>query len=143
MYMAHISVRPFKDKRIRSQVPTCASTPNQFRSSWRPGSNHTLWMRTGPSLLRKGHGRGTPPLQAPNRRSLLLSKLILAPVTSSCLLTVFFTAFMSIRRDTKVEISSAYTETFALTQPAKRNPRKARFAVPSLSLRSGGYKERT
>ena len=43
-------------------------------------------MLTGPSLQRKGPGRGTPRLQAPSRRPLLLSKLTLAPATYSYLL---------------------------------------------------------
>ena len=57
MYMAHNSTQPFKDNRLRSQVPTCASTlvrtSDQFRSSWRPGPNHTLRMHMGPSLPSK------------------------------------------------------------------------------------------
>ena len=56
----------------------------------------------GSSLQRKCPSRGTPP----SRRSLLLSKLILAPATSSYLLTAFFTAFMSYRRDSNTDIIS-------------------------------------
>ena len=123
MYTVHTSAWPFKDKRLRSQVPTCASTfsrtSNQFYSSWRPGPNHIQRIWTGPSLQQKGPGMGTPPLQAPNRRPSLLSKLILAPATSLYLLTAF-TAFMSYRRDTRTVISLAYTETFVLILPAIR-----------------------
>ena len=135
MYMVHTSAWPFKDKRFQRQVPTCTSTlahtSNQFHSSQRLGLNHTPRMQTGLSLQQKGPARGTPPLQAPSHRPSLLSKLILAPATSSYLLTAFFTAFMSNRQDTKTVISSAYAETFILTQPAKSTPRRAGFAIPS------------
>ena len=143
MYMVHTPALPFKDKRLRSQVPTCTSTlaltSNQFRPIWRPGLNYIPRMRTRLSLQQKSLGRRMPLLQVPSCRPSLLSKLILAPVTSSYLLTAFFTAFMSDRRNTKTVISSAYAE----TQPAKRTLRRARFAVPSLGLRSRGSEART
>ena len=107
------------------------------------GPNHTPRMHTSPSLQRKGPGRGTPPLQAPNRRPSHSSKLILAPATSSYFFIAFFIAFMSDRRDIKTVISSAYTKIFILTRTAKRTPRRAGFAVPSLSLRNRGSKART
>ena len=145
MNTVHTSARPFKDKCLRSQVTTCTSTlirtSNQFRSSWRPVPNHTPRMRTGPSF--QSPGMGMLPLQVRSHRPSLLPKLILAPATSSYHLTAFFTAFMSDRRDTKTVISSVYAETFALTQPAKRTPRRARFAVSSLTLRRRGSKART
>ena len=77
MYPAHTSALPFKVNRLRSQATTCASTlvhtSNQFRSSWRPGPNHTPRMRTGPSLQRKGHGRGnaSPPGTQPQTFALV------------------------------------------------------------------------
>ena len=128
MYTAHTSSLPFKDNRLRNQVPTWASTlartSNQFHFSWRSGSNHTPRMRMGPLLQRKG-----PPLfQAPNRKPSLLSKLTLAPATFSYLLTAFFIANMSRRLDTKTVISSAYAEILAWTLPAKRIPHRARCA---------------
>ena len=141
MYTAHTSTLPFKDKRPRSLVPICvsilANTSYQFRSSWKPGPNHTPRMQTDLSLQRKGPGREMPPLQAPKHRPSLLSKLILAPATSSYLSTAFFTAFMSDRWDTSV-----YAETFALRRPEKGTQRRTGFAAPSLSLRSKGSKVR-
>ena len=90
-------------------------TSDQFRFSWSPGPNHTPRIQTAPSHQWKG----TPLLQSPNHRPLLLPKLILAPAICSYLATVFFTAFMSQRLDTKTVISSAYTETFAERESAK------------------------
>ena len=143
MYPVHTSALPFKDKRLRNQVPTCTSTFacifNQFRSSWRPGSNHTPRMRMGPSLHRKGPGRRAPFLQAPNCRSLLFSKLILAPAICSYqrnhLLHRLFVCL-----DTKTVISSAYEDTLAPRQPVKRIPSRSGFASSSLSLWSRGSK---
>ena len=110
MYTVHTSAPPFKDNRLRSQVPTWAATlayaSDQFRSSWSPKPNHTPRMRMGPSLQRKGPGRGMTPLQAPRRKPSLLSKLILVPAICSYLATTFFTAFMSKRQDTKTDIIS-------------------------------------
>ena len=147
MYTAHTSALPFKDNRLRSQATnrasTLARTSNQFRSSWRPGPNHTPRMQTGPSLQRKGPGRGTLPLQAPNRKPSLLSKLTLAPATFSYLATASFTATISRRLDTKTVISSANAEIFARTLPLSKIPRRAGRAPLSLSLRSRGSKART
>ena len=147
MYTAHTSTLPFKDNRLRSQVPTCpstlANTSNHFPSSWSPGPNHTPRMRIGPSLQRKGPGRGVPPLKAPNRKPSLLSKLTLATATFSYLSIAFFIASMSIWRDTKTVISSAYAETFVQTRSTKKTPRKAGQTIPSLSLRSRVSKART
>ena len=77
-----------------------------------------------------------------SRRPSHLSKLILVPATSSFLLTAFFITFMSDWWDTKTVISSAYAETFALTQPPKRTPRRGGFGVQSLRLQSRGPKAR-
>ena len=147
MCSAHTSALSFKDNFLRSQVPTCASTlartSNQLRSSWRPGLNHTPRIRTEPSLQRKGPGRGTLPLQAPNRKPSLLSKLTLAPATFSYLATASFTAAMSRRLDTKTVISSAYAEILARTLPLSKIPHRAGRAPPSLSLRSRGSRART
>ena len=146
MYLAHTSTLPFKDNRLRSQVATCASTlartSNQFHSSWRPGPNHTSKMPMDPSLQRKGPGRGTPPLQAPNCKPSLLSKLTLAPATFSYLSTVIFTATMSSRQDTKTMMSSANAEIFARTLPVRKIPCRAGRALSSQSLRSRGSKVR-
>ena len=105
-YTAYTSTLPFKDNRLRSQVPnwtsTLACTSDQFRSSWRPGPNHTLWMQMVPSYQWKGPGWGTSLLQAPNHRLSLLSKKILAPAICSYLATAFFPAFMSRRRDSYI-----------------------------------------
>ena len=85
MYTAHTSALSFKDNRLRSQVPTSASTlaptSDHFRSSWRLGPSHTPRMRMDPLLQWKGPGRGMPPLHAPNRKISLLSKLTLALAT--------------------------------------------------------------
>ena len=147
MYTVHTSALPFKDNRLRSQATTRASTlartSNQLHSSWRPGPNHTPRMRTGLSLQRKGPGRGMLPLQAPNRKPSLLSKLTLAPATFSYLTTASFTATMSRRLDTKTVISSANVEIFARTLPLSKIPRRAGRAPLSLSLRSRGSKART
>ena len=147
MYSAHTSALPFKDNRLRSQVPTCASTlartSDQFHFSWRPGLNHTLRMRTSPSLQRKSPGRRMRLFHAPNRRPSLLSKLILALATSSYLSTAFFTASMFKWQDTKTVISSAHAETFALTLPVKETSHMAGLAFSSLSLQSRGSKTRT
>ena len=135
MYMVHTSALPFKDNRLRSQATTHASTlartSNQFRSIWRRGPNHTPRMRTGPSLQRRGPGRGTLPLQAPNRKPSLLSKLTLAPATFSYLVTASFTATMSRRLDTKTVISSVNVEIFARTLLLSKIPRRARWAPKS------------
>ena len=70
MYTVQTSTLPFKDKRLRSQMltltSTLACTSDQFRSSWSLGPNHNPRVQIGPSLLRKGPGRETPPLQAPS-----------------------------------------------------------------------------
>ena len=83
MFTAHTSALPFKDIRLRSQVPTWASilacTFDQFCSNWRLSPNRTPSMQTGPLLQRKGPGRVLLPFQAPNRKPSLLSKFILAP----------------------------------------------------------------
>ena len=79
----------------------------------------------GPSLERKGPGRGMAPFQVPNHKPSLLSKLTLAPAPFSYLAIASFTAGMSMRRDTKTVISSAYAEIFARTRPAKGIPRRA------------------
>ena len=138
MYTVHASTLSFKSNRLRGQVPTwaptLACTSDQFRSSWRTGPNHTPRMRTGPSLQRKDPGWGTLPFGAPNRKLLLLSKLILAPAIWSCLATAFVTAFISKRRDTKTVISSANADTFAERRPVKKIPCRPGFASSSLSL---------
>ena len=147
MYTAHTSALPFKDNHLRSQATTrtstLARTSNQFRSSWRPGPNHTPSMRTGPSLQQKGPGRGMLPLQAPNCKPSLLSKLTLAPATFSYLATASFTATMSRHLDTKTVISSANAEIFARTLPLSKIPRRAGRAPLSLSLQTRGSKART
>ena len=131
--------------RLRSQVPTWASilacTSDPFRSSWRPGLNHTPRMWTGPSLQPKSPDKGMPPLQASNRRASLLSKFILAPamlVPCDRLLH----SLMSKRRDAKTVISSAYAETFAVRGLVKGFPRRAGFLPSFLSLRCRGFKAR-
>ena len=100
-------------------------------------------MRTGPSLQRKGPGRVSLPLQAPCRKSSLLSKLTLAPAIRSYSPTAFFTASIPRRRDTKTVIPSANAETFTVRGPAKGTPRGAGFVPSSLSLQSRGSKART
>ena len=143
---AHASALPFKDNCLRSQIPTWASTlactSDQFRSSWRPGPNHTLRMRTGLSLQRKDLSRRTLPLQAPSRKPSLSSKLILASAICFYLATAFFAAFMSRRRDTKTVIL-AYVDTFAERGPVKRILRRTGLASSFLNLQSRGYKSRT
>ena len=147
MYTTHTPTLLFKDNRLRSQVSTRASTlactSDQFSSSRKLGPNYTLRMQIDSSLLRKGSGRGTPPLQAPSCKHLLLSKVILAPAICSYLATAFFTAFMSRRRDTKTVISSAYADTFAERQLAKGIPSRAGLASSFLSIRSRDSKART
>ena len=78
IYTAHTPALPFKDNLIESQVPTLASTSDQFRFSWRSGPNHILRMRTGPSLQRKDPGNVSLLVQAPSYKPSLLSKLTLA-----------------------------------------------------------------
>ena len=120
MYTVHPSAMPLKYNRLRCQVltwpSTLASNSDQFRSSWRPGLNNTLRMRTGPSLQWKCPGRGSPPLQAPSYKPSLLSKLILAPAIYLYLAT----AFMSRRWDTKTVISSVYADTITESGRVKR-----------------------
>ena len=60
----------------------------------------------GPPLQRKGPGRVLLPLQAPSRKSSLLSKLTLAPAIRSYSTTASFTASISSRRDTKCDVIS-------------------------------------
>ena len=145
MYTTHTSSLSFKDNCLWSQVPTCAFTlaciSDQFCSSWGLGLNYTLKMQIGLSV--KDPGGGTPHHQAPNRRPSLLSKLILAPASSSYLSTAFFTVNMSSWWDTKAVISSPYTETFTLTWLAKGTPCRTGLAFSSLSLWSRGSKVRT
>ena len=147
MYTANASAPPFKDNRLRSQVPTCASTlvctSDQFHSSWRPSPNHTRGCGRVRHSSGRAPGRRTPPPQAPNRKPSLLSKLILVPATSSGLSIAFFTARVSNRWDTKTVISSAYAGTFSLTQPAKETPHRDGLALSLLSLRSRSSKART
>ena len=100
-------------------------------------------MQTGPSLQRKGPGRETLLLQAPNCKPSLLSKLTLAPATFSYLATTSFTATMSRRLDTKTVISSANAEILARTLLLSKIPHRAGRAPPSLSLRSRGSRART
>ena len=146
MYTAHTSALPFKDNLLGSHVPTRASTlactSDQFRSNWRSGPNHTLRMRTGPSLQRKGPGRVSLTLQTPSRKPLLLSKLTLAAAIRSYSATAFFTAFLSRRRDTNTVISPSNAETLTVRGPAKETPCRTGFAPSSLSLRSRGSKAR-
>ena len=61
-------------------------------------------------------------------------------ISCSYLATVFFTASMSEKRDTKTVISSAKAKTLALTWPTRRTPIRAGFAFSSLSLWSKGSK---
>ena len=138
----HGAYLPFKDKHLRSQVPSCAftfsRTSNQFRSSRRPGPNHTPRMQMDLLHQQKGAGRGTPSLLAPNCRPSLLLKFILAPAICSYLMIAFLTASMSERQDTKTVISSAYKETFARWSPTKGIPRRAGFSPPiPKSLKQG------
>ena len=72
-------------------------------------------MRMGPSLQRKGPGRVLLPIQAPNHKPSLLSKLTLAPAIRSYPTTASFTACISSRRDTKTVMSSANAETLAVS----------------------------
>ena len=58
-------------------------------------------MHTGPSLQRKGPGRVLLPLQAPSRKTSLLSKLTLAPAIRSYSTTASFTSPISWQWDTK------------------------------------------
>ena len=71
MYAAHTSTLLFKDNHLRREVPTSVSTFDgnfdQFRLSWRSGTNHTPRILTGISLQRKGPDRGTS-LQTSNHR---------------------------------------------------------------------------
>ena len=145
MFAAHTSVMPFKDYRLRSQVPTCdltfSRTSNQFPSRCRLGPNYFPRMWMGPSLQQKSSGRETPPLQAPNHKPSLLSKFILVPAICSYLTIAFFTAFMSERRDPKTVISLAYVETFTRWSPTKGTLRRAGFATSSSkSLRNRNFK---
>ena len=121
---------------------TFARTSDQFRSSWRPGPNHTPSMQIGQSIKRKGPGRGVPPLPAPNLRPFLLSKFILAPTVCSYLKITLFTTSMSKRWDTKTMIWLVYVQTFPHWSPTKGTPRRARFAPLSLCLQSRGSKAR-
>ena len=123
MYIAYTSALPFKDNPLRSQVPTwaftLACTFGQFRYSRRSGPTRTPRMLTSPLLQRRGPDRLLLPVQAPSRKTSLLSKLTLAPTIRSYPATAFFTASMSRRRDTKTVISSANPETSAVRGPTK------------------------
>ena len=147
MNTAHAATLPFRDNRLRSKVPTWASTlactSDQFHSSWRQGPNHTPRMRTDPSHQRKGPGMGSPPFQAPKRKPSLLLMVILAPAICLHLATALFTAFISRRWDTKTMISSAYADTYTERGAAKSLPRRAVLVFSSLNLRSNGSKIRT
>ena len=143
MYPVHTSALPLKDNHLRSQAATCASTlartSNQFRSSWRPGPR----MQMDPSLQRKGLGRDTPPIQAPNSKPSLLSKLTLAPANFSYFSTAIFTATMSSWRDTNSVMSSANAEICDRMLPIREIPYRAGRVLSSLNLRSRGSKART
>ena len=147
MYTVHTSDLPFKDKRLQSQVATWTSTlactSNQFHSNWRSGPNEIPRMQMSLSLQWKGSGRGIPPLQAPNCRPSLLSKLILAPTICLYLTTAFFTAFMSKWWNTKTVISLVYIDTFVVRGPAEGIPCSTRLASLSLSLWTRGSKVET
>ena len=130
MYIAR-TAQPFNDNRLRSEVPTCASTlartSDQFRSSWRPGPNHTPRMRMGPSLQRKGPGKRTPPLQTPSRRPSFLSKLILAPATSSYLSTALTTGhkdsdIIGVHRDLRPNTAGKGSSTQSRIKPLIPKP---------------------
>ena len=118
MYTMHTFALPFKDSRLRSQIPTCAftftRTSDQFCSSWRLGPNHTPWVRL--SLQWKGPGRRMAPLQAPNSRPSLLSKFILAPAICSYL-TITFTASMSEFSPSPLSLQSEDIEKRGQGQP--------------------------
>ena len=147
MYTVHAPALLFKDNLLESEVPswasTLASTPDQFRSSWRSGLNYTPRMRTGLSLQWKGPGRGSLLLLVPSRKPSLLSKLTLALAILSYSPTAFFTAFLSRRQDTNTMISSANAETLAVRGPEKETLCRVGLAPSSLSLRSRGSKSRT
>ena len=133
MYMVNPSTQPFKDYHLQSQVPTLAHTQWE---AW-PEPHSEDMDRSVIPVEESWQGNATP-LSRPS----LLSKSILAPTTSLYLLTAFFTAFMSNQQNTKIGVSLAYTETCALTQPAKSTQRRAGFAIPSLSLWSKDIEKR-
>ena len=137
MYAAHTSTLPFKDNLLRSKATTCdstlARTSNQFRSSGRPGPNHTP----------ERPWKGDAPPQAPNRKPSVLSKLTFVHATFSYLSTAIFTAIMSRRLDTNTVMSSANAEILARTLPVSKIPRRAGQAPSSLSFRSRGSKAKT
>ena len=147
MYTVHTSALLLKDNYLRSQATTCASTlactSNQFCSSKRPDPNHTPRMQMGPSLQWNGPGRGTLPLQAPNRKPSLLSKLTLAPAIFSYLATAFVTANMSRRLDTRTVMSSANAEILAWMLPVSKISCRAGRTPSSLSLWSRCSRART
>ena len=95
MCSAHTSAMPLKDNRLWNQVPTSASTLARTSDQFCSSLNHAPRMQTGLSPQRWAPSSGKPPLQAPNCRPSLLSKLTFAPVISSYLSTTFFTASMS------------------------------------------------
>ena len=144
MYKAYTSALPFKDKLLRSQVPTWVSTlactSDQFHSSWRPGPNHTRGCRqvhnsSGKALAGERHPfRHLATNLRSNQNWLLLSLRTSQPPSSQ--------PFMFKRRDTKTVISSAYAETFAVSGPTKGIPCNAALASSSLNLRSRGSKAR-
>ena len=95
-------------------------------------------MQTDPSLQRKISSGRTLPLQTPNHRPSLFSKLTLAPATCSYLTTASVTASVSEGRDTKMLMPS--TDTFTKKSAASGMSRRTGLVLPSLSLRNRGSK---
>ena len=97
---------------------------------------HTPRIRMGPSLQRKGPGRGTPPLLVPNCRPSLPSKSILVPAIA------FFTASMSERWVSKTDIIGVRGDTCPLITDKENSPQG--WICPLIpSLRSRGSKVKT
>ena len=129
MYTAPTFSLPYKDERLRNQAPTCASTLDPY---FQPMSLQLeVWSKLhtvdadGSVTPTEGPWEGHHPLQAPNCKPSLLSKLNWAPDNSSYILTAFLTANMSSRLDTKTVMSSAYAEIITRTLPLKETPRRA------------------
>ena len=140
MYTAHTSALPFKDNRLRFYLsPYFQPISLQLEAGPEPHPEEA----DGFDNPAEGPWKEDAPLQAPNCKPSLLSKLTLSTATFSYLSIATFTAIMFRRWDTKTVMSSAYAEIFARTLPVSVIPRRAGQIFSSLSLRSRGSKART
>ena len=134
MYTAHNSTQLFRDNYLRCQVPTWTSTLactlDQFRSSWRPGPNHTRWCRwichsSSKALAEERH---------PSRH--------LAEILRSY--QSWFWALLYVRTSQPLSLQPLCLDDGTQRErgPEKGIPRTAGLASSSLSLRSRGSKVR-